>query len=52
LRDIALPALVTNGHEEAHMKILSPQTIRYLEPVADYRGRANGVRAGASHDTA
>ena len=25
---------------------------RYLEPVADYRGRANGVRAGASHGTA
>jgi uncharacterized protein GlcG (DUF336 family) len=25
---------------------------RYLELVADYRGRANVVRAGASHDTA
>jgi hypothetical protein len=25
---------------------------RYLEPVADYRGRAHGVRGGASHDTA
>src|SRR5262249_48030870 len=28
-----------------------PANDRYLEPVADYRGRANGVRAGAGHGT-
>jgi uncharacterized protein GlcG (DUF336 family) len=30
LRDIALPVLAANGHEEVHMKILSPHTIAIL----------------------